>query len=154
MDKIKELNEENRAKLIRENEQAIAELQKQLKSYELTFNKQNLEVEKKLKATSIYKKLVNIDEHHPCSLSDSDWSLLEETMENIIPRLVGIKRMIKPKEYHICLLIRLSFPPLAISNFVGSSLSDISNIRKRMLKKICGKDGTAKEFDEYIRSIY
>lgn len=152
--KIKELTEENRAKLISENENAIAELKKQLKSYELTFNEQDVNVEKKLKASSIYKELVYIDEHHPCSLSAHDWSLLEETMENIIPRFVAIKRMIKPKEYHICLLIRLSFPPLAISNFMGCSLSDISNIRKRMLKKICGKDGTAKEFDEYIRSIY
>lgn len=153
--KIKELNEENRAKLIHENECAIAELQKQLKNYELIFNKQDiLNVERKLKDSSIYKKLVYIENHPSCSMSSNDWSVLEETMEDIIPGVIAIKRKTKPKEYHICLLIRLSFSPSTISNLTNCSLPDISNIRKRLLKKLCGKEGSAKDFDDFIRNLY
>ena len=56
-------------------------------------------------------------------------------------------------EYHICLLIRLHISPSSISNLVELSNSGVSLSRKRMLEKVCGKDGTAKDFDKFILSL-
>ena len=38
----------------------------------------------------------------------------------------------------------------SIIAFIGTSLSDISNSRKRMLAKICGTSGNGKEFEEEL----
>lgn len=149
--RVIEQDEKNRVKF-QESESKISELQKQL---EFTLNERDIvNVERKLKESSIYTRFVYFENHPGSSISDNDWEALEKTMEEIVPGVIAIKKKTNTKEYHICLLIRLSFPPSTIRNYIGCSLSDISNIRKRMLKKIYGKEGTAKEFDEYIRNIF
>lgn len=153
--RVKAQDEKNRIKFTYESEKKISELQKQLKKYEFTFNKRDIvNTERKLKGSSIYTRFVYFEKHPSSSILDNDWEELEKTMEEIVPGVIAIKKKTNTKEYHICLLIRLSFPPSTIRNFIGCSLSDISNIRKRMLKKIYGKEGTAKEFDEYIQNIF
>ena len=64
-----------------------------------------------------------------------------------------LKNRLTEKEYHICLLIRLHISPSSISNLVGLSNSGVSLSRKRMLEKVCGKDGTPKDFDKFILSL-
>jgi len=153
--RVKEQDEKNRIKFTYESENKISELQKQLKKYEFTFNERDIvNTERKLKGSSIYMRFVYFEKHPSSFILDNDWEELEKTMEEIVPGVIAIKKKTNTKEYHICLLIRLSFPPSTIRNFIGCSLSGISNIRKRMLKKIYGKEGTAKEFDEYIQNIF
>ena len=56
-------------------------------------------------------------------------------------------------EYIICLLVKLSFTPSSISVLTGRSMSDISNIRKRLLLKMTGNNGSSKDFDKYIKGL-
>lgn len=71
----------------------------------------------------------------------------------MIPSLANIKLKLSKKEYRICLLSRLHFSPSAISCFMQCNLPDISMSRKRMLSKLCEKDGKPKELDEYIQHL-
>ena len=56
-------------------------------------------------------------------------------------------------EYHVCLLVRAGFSPADIGILMQQSPSNISNIRKRLYLKMTGKDGSAKDFDKYIKSL-
>ena len=69
---------------------------------------------------------------------------------NFIPRL---KIKLNDKDYQICLLIRVGFSTSLIARLLGLSDAAISKSRKTMLKKLCGKVGKPKEFDEYVLQI-
>ena len=87
-------------------------------------------------------------------MEKEDWDELEETVGELIPYFSQIlKNQLTIKEYRICLLIRLKFSPTIIGNLVGLSNSGVSLSRKRMLEKVCGKDGMAKDFDKFILSL-
>lgn len=55
------------------------------------------------------------------------------------------------KETFVCLLVKARFLPLEISVLLDTTAPAISNMRKRLLKKIFGIDGSAKNFDFRIR---
>ena len=56
-------------------------------------------------------------------------------------------------EYLVCLLVRLDFTPAEIGVLTKMSPSNISNIRKRLYMKMAGRDGSPKDFDNYIKSL-
>ena len=56
-------------------------------------------------------------------------------------------------EYQVCLLVRLDFTPAEIGVLTKMSPSNISNIRKRLYMKMAGRDGSPKDFDNYIKSL-
>ena len=56
-------------------------------------------------------------------------------------------------EYHVSLLVRAGFSPADIGILMQQSPSNISNIRKRLYLKMTGMDGSAKDFDKYIKSL-
>ena len=152
--KLQSLNENTIANLIEEKEVAIQKLKAEIQKYEVANIGHNLLVlDKQLQQSLIYKKLIYLENHPQENMNQRDWNNLEETVENLVYGFANLKQKLNTKEYHICLLIKLHFTPSSISSFVGTSLSDISNSRQRMLSKVCGKFGKAKEFDEYIRSI-
>ena len=148
---LQNLNEKKYAALIKEKETVIENLQNEIEQYKKNLSGCNLvEINKQLKDTFIYKKLAYVECHPKEVVTDGTWNNLEETLEEMIPSLANIKLKLSEKEYHICLLTRLHFSPSTISNFMKCTLSDISMSRKRMLKKLCNKNGSAKEFDDYI----
>lgn len=142
--------------LIKEKEDAIIKLQKEVKKYEdANINHSLLLLDKKLQDTLIYKRLVYIERHPQEKMSAKDWRILEETIENNVYAFASLKQKLKknPKDYRICLLIKMNFNPSSISHILETSLSDISLSRQRMLYKVCGKVGKAKDFDEYVRQL-
>ena len=148
------LNETKIAALIKEKEAVIENLQKEINQYESIHSGRNLvEINKQLKDTFVYKKLAYIECHPQEKITDETWDNLEETLEGMIPSLANIKLKLSKKEYRICLLTRLHFSPSAISCFMQCNLPDISMSRKRMLSKLCEKDGKPKELDEYIQHL-
>ncbi len=152
--KLQSLKENTIATLVKEKEEAIQRLQLEAKKYEETNVGCNLvELEKQLKLSPIYHKLVYLENHPQEKMTKSDWENLEETVEKLVSGFVGLKQKLKPKEYRICLLVKLHFSPSTISSFIGTSLSDISNSRRRMLAKVCGNSGKGKDFDDYIHHI-
>ena len=56
-------------------------------------------------------------------------------------------------EYDLCILIRLHFKPLEISNLTGISQKSVSAMRRRLLQKVLGHDGKPGEFDDFIMRI-
>lgn len=151
---LKNLNETKIAALIKEKEAVIENLQKEINQYESIHSGRNLvEINKQLMDTFVYKKLAYIECHPQEKITDETWDNLEETLEGMIPSLANIKLKLSKKEYRICLLTRLHFYPSAISCFMQCNLPDISMSRKRMLSKLCEKDGKPKELDEYIQHL-
>lgn len=152
--KLHNLNENTITELVKEKEDTIQKLQSEVRKYEETNIGRNLlELEKFLKQSAIYKKLVYLENHPQEKMTKADWENLEETIEEFVYGFADLKQKLNNKEYHICLLVKLHFSPSSISSFIGTSLSDISNSRKRMLAKICGTSGNGKEFDSYIHHI-
>lgn len=151
---LKNLNETKIAALIKEKEAVIENLQKEINQYESIHSERNLvELNKQLMDTFVYKKLAYIECHPQEKITDETWDNLEETLEGMIPSLANIKLKLSKKEYRICQLTRLHFSPSAISCFMQCNLPDISMSRKRMLSKLCEKDGKPKELDEYIQHL-
>ena len=151
---LKNLNETKIAALIKEKEAVIENLQKEINQYESIHSGRNLvEINKQLMDTFVYKKLAYIECHPQEKITNETWDNLEETLEGMILSLANIKLKLSKKEYRICLLTRLHFSPSAISCFMQCNLPDISMSRKRMLSKLCEKDGKPKELDEYIQHL-
>lgn len=152
--KLQNLKENTITTFVKEKEETIQKLQSEVKKYEeANVGRNLLDLEKQLKQSSVYHKLVYLENHPQEKMTKTDWANLEETIEKLVTGFAGLKQKLNTKEYHICLLVKLHFSPSTISSFIGTSLSDISNSRRRMLAKVCGNSGNGKDFDDYIHHI-
>ena len=79
-------------------------------------------------------------------------SRLKELFKDYRP-LSNWENTLNNNEYLICLLVRLDFVPAEICTLTDLSSSNISNIRKRLLEKMTGREGSPKDFDKYIKSL-
>ena len=79
-------------------------------------------------------------------------SRLKELFKDYRP-LSTWENTLNNNEYLICLLVRLDFVPAEICILTDSSSANISNIRKRLLVKMTGHEGSPKDFDKYIKSL-
>ena len=163
--KLKRLQDE-KAKLVSENDnklvQIITEKEKTINKLKAEINdiqeKYSLssmsDVELALMDSSIYKKIKFIEVHPKKNMSEEDWKELADTVEKAIPNFIPrLKNKLNDKDYQICLLIRLGFSTSLIARLLDLSVAAISKSRKTMLKKICGKIGKPKDFDEYVLHI-
>ena len=163
--KLKRLQDE-KAKLVSENDnklvQIITEKEKTINKLKAEINdiqeKYSLssmsDVELALMDSSIYKKIKFIEVHPKKNMSEEDWKELADTVEKAIPNFIPrLKNKLSDKDYQICLLIRLGFSTSLIARLLELSVAAISKSRKTMLKKICGKIGKPKDFDEYVLHI-
>lgn len=154
LEELLDLNEKTITALVKDKEEAIQKLQEEINKYEeANIGHSLLELDHQLKQSPIYKKLIYLENHPLENMANADWTNLEKTVEELVFSFANLKQRLNTKEYHICLLVKLHFSPSTISRFIGTSLSDISNYRQKMLLKICGRTGKSKEFDEYIRSL-
>lgn len=64
-----------------------------------------------------------------------------------------LENIVNANEYQVCMLVRIGFTPSDISILTGLSQSNISNIRKRLLTKLTGRNGSPKDFDTYITNL-
>ncbi len=89
-------------------------------------------------------------------LKPSDLKTLDETVNAIVS---GFKETLfsaynlSQQEYNICLLLKFDFSATEISQLLGRSVGAISLARKRLFGKLFGKEGSAADFDAYIRSL-
>lgn len=63
------------------------------------------------------------------------------------------KQHLNDKEFHTCILLRLSVKPTMIANMLDVTPAYISKIRSEMLKRLFGISGTSKNFDELLLQI-
>ena len=163
--KLKRLQDE-KAKLVAENdnklfqvitekENTIDKLKAEINDIQERYSFSSISnVELSLMDSSICKKIKFIEVHPRKKMSDEDWKELADTVEKTIPNFIPrLKNKLNDKDYQICLLIRLGFSTSLIARLLGLSDAAISKSRKTMLKKLCGKIGKPKEFDEYVLQI-
>lgn len=163
--KLKRLQDE-RAKLVAENDNKLAQV---IMEKENTISKLKAEIthiqeryslssvsdaDLILKDSSIYKKIKFIEVHPKEKMCEEDWKVLADTIEEVVPNFIPVlKNKLNDKDYQICLLVRLGFSTSLVARLLGLSDAAISKSRKTMLKKLCGKVGKPKEFDEYVLQI-
>ena len=88
----------------------------------------------------------------PNCMTSDEYHRLKELFTGFEP-LSRWEKMMSSNEYQVCLLVKVGFSPKDISILMGLSLSNISNIRKRLFEKMTGRKGSAKDFDKFIMSL-
>ena len=102
--------------------------------------------------SSIYGRLLNTSK----GISDKELIEVEELINNIFPdfttrlHTLGVN---KPQDLRVCLLLKMGFSPSHIASLLSRRESTITNSRKRLYKKVVGKEGKAEEFDKIIDGI-
>ena len=87
-------------------------------------------------------------------VTDEDWQELKDTIEQMYPTFYYVTNahgILSEREYHICLLVKAGFTSSDIEVLTGTTNG--TTIRQRLMKKVFGTEGKAKEFDQKILSI-
>lgn len=143
------------AQIITEKENAISKLVSEIHDIQNRYSLSSMsDAYLVLKNSSIYKKIQCIEAHPLEEMNEEDWMELADTVEELIPNFIPmLKNRVSDRDYRICLLIRLGIPASLMARLLNLSDAAISKSRKTMLKKLCGKVGKPKEFDEYVLHI-
>ena len=148
-------NDKKLAQIITEKENAISKLVSEIHDIQNRYSLSSMsDAYLVLKNSSIYKKIQCIEAHPLEEMTEEDWTELADTVEELIPNFIPmLKNRVSDRDYRICLLIRLGIPASLMARLLNLSDAAISKSRKTMLKKLCGKVGKPKEFDEYVLHI-
>lgn len=88
--------------------------------------------------------------------SSQQWDVLDNIFESFFKQFrLSLEKNSKlnENEYRICMLVWLGFAPNQMKILMGMSSSNISNIRKRLSKKLFDREMTTSKFDDKIRKI-
>lgn len=132
----------------------IRQLEEFKLAYEKTEESERNQTEQSIRQTPIYQRLAMMKEtDHP---TDEDWQSLTDTINEAYPqftaRLFSLCR-ISPHEHHVCLLLKAGFDPVSIATLTLRSKAAISVVRSRLYEKAFGKKGSAKDWDEVIKTL-
>ena len=81
---------------------------------------------------------------------DEDLSTLAQLSYAVSPALLTLLKPLGSREQAVCLLIRQHFQPTEIAILTASSPQCVTNLRVRLLQKLFGMSGGAKDFDYQI----
>lgn len=88
--------------------------------------------------------------------SSRQWDALNNIFESFFRQFkltLENNHKLSENEYRICMLVWLGFTPCQMKILMNMSSSNISNIRKRLSKKLFDKEMTTSKFDDEIRKI-
>lgn len=163
---------------IEENKRKIAELEQQLVEARqrndveaadrimldaelLTAENRNIEASqrrrefalKEFQKTDLYTRLKLHAGEEETHLSEAEWQQLAHYLDDIYDdfthRLLSIASL-SDTELRACYLLKLEVSPTVMAALLFKSKQAISMIRKRLYKKIIHREGTPKQFDEFI----
>lgn len=86
--------------------------------------------------------------------TDAQWSALASLVETVAPDFYVIMNrntVLREEEYRVCILIKAQFKMSEICYLLGIGNSKLTNLRARLLGKVFGKEGGAKDFDRAIQ---
>jgi uncharacterized membrane-anchored protein YhcB (DUF1043 family) len=89
-------------------------------------------------------------------LKDDDWNNIESQIRKIYPGFSSQLRNLHAMselEYQVCQLIKLRVAPSDMAVVLARDASTISTVRSRLYKKVFGRKGGAREWDDFILSI-
>lgn len=136
----------------------IAELQTKISEFQKRLSKTiDPALEDKILEAKVIQRFHEYLESNPVQeATTSDIRELKNLINELIPNFYGSLNSSTPLraiEYEVCLLIRCHFKPASISKLLGRDDAYISNIRRRLLKKIYDTTGNPKELDDRILRI-
>ena len=147
------LTEEERDTLVKEKREAIERLQ----SMEtLRRHIDEATVEERLANSDIARRFRQVAGNPLSQPSAGEWQALRSMINSEVPGFYSTLNnghVLRPDEYDLCILLRLHFKPLEISNLTGISQKSVSAMRRRLLQKVLGHDGKPGEFDDFIMRI-
>jgi hypothetical protein len=152
------LQGERYAELANSKNNIIKELQDEIEKHNKLlerFNPQTLD--ERLHNSDIYKHFYDIAMKPTTRPSEADWMALREMMNREIPRFFSIlnsgTKPLKTHEYNLCILIRLGFKSKDYYSIMDIKPNYSAGIRKSLLKRIFGEEGTAEDFNRKILEI-
>lgn len=89
-------------------------------------------------------------------LSETDWQELQRTIDETFNHFTARLYALSPlneRELRICLLVKAEIQPTGIAQLTGRVKSTITSARKNLFEKLCGKKGSAEDFDRFIRAF-
>ena len=141
--------------LISRKDKTVEELQNKLASYRKKEMTRYADLENNLDSSNVVKRLrLYLEENPPREATSEDFRLLKNLINENIPTFYEQLKILRPIEYEICLLIRTHFAPAEISKLTGRTNDYITTTRKRIMKKVTGSEGQARELDAVITAIY
>ena len=114
------------------------------------------EVDKLILESSVYGVIYNYSQKRK-SINEGILTKLFEMIDTILPSFKTKMMSVEPLaqlDYAICILVRLHFRPADICTLLDIDSATLSMKRKRLLKKVYGMDGSAKDFDQRVQKIY
>ena len=120
--------------------------------------------EKAFKESQIYKDFYHVAGmpnsekiSEKVKLSQMDWEeitiALNNTYDNFTQRLQDLYPKISEHELRICILLKISIPPLGIAKLATRSKQAITSSRKKLYEKVHNKPGTPDLWDEFIKNF-
>ena len=110
----------------------------------------------KAEDTQIVKLFAQMAEERTGLPATDNWTDLFKVMDNHFPSFtLQIKSCcsIGKNEYQVCVLTKLGFRVSDIAYLTNNSSNSITNLRSRMMVKLFGEEGGAKDFDAKIASL-
>ena len=111
----------------------------------------------RLKNANITRRLRSLANSNPPQYPDfNDWKKLRSLVEKEIPTFHDIMNKnttLTEMEYDVCLMTRVQILPNEMARLKNCVPSYVSNIRKNLLKKVFGREGSADEFGDEIGNI-
>ena len=115
-----------------------------------------VKAKEKAEDTQIVKLFAQMAEERTGLPATDNWTELFKVMDNHFPSFtLQIKscRSIGKNEYQVCVLTKLGFRVSDIAYLTNNSSNSITNLRSRMMVKLFGEEGGAKDFDAKIASL-
>ena len=155
-EELMELRSEEKKELegiIKKKDQQLVKLQQIVAQHRKEID-QNAQEERLASAVVIKRFKEYLEENPPKAASNDDLKELRNLINETIPSFYSHFHMLRFPEYNTCMLIRARFSPSQICKLLGISETYISTLRKRILLKAYGIEGSAKELDERILAIH
>lgn len=96
-------------------------------------------------------------EQEELKVQEEDWDALRTAIDTAYPQFTGRLYELYPKlsqrELHLCYLIKLSLSCMSMTHVLICTPSAITQARKRLYKKMSGRDGTGEDLDKLIADL-
>ena len=152
-DELHDLSERQEAefnRLIEAKDARIDQLYQEKQKYEKV--KTRMDNINKYSDKPIVKQLKHHAKHDLTPMTKEEMNQLKAIFVDA-EQFSRLENIVNANEYQVCMLVRIGFTPSDISILTGLSQSNISNIRKRLLTKLTGRNGSPKDFDAYITNL-
>ena len=145
--------------LVQKKEEEVEKLRlaiKKTKREELNSSRANALAISQMKHSDAYQGIIT-KINRGNALTSEDWQSIDELLKEHFPGFLHFleskRNQISYNKYCICLLTRLDVNPQRISVVLGIQPSYVTKAREQMLTQFFGIDGTAKEFDQKLKSL-